>query len=78
MLKKFVLQIIRFYQKYFSFDQGIPHRIFKTRVCRFTPFCSEYTFQSIEKYGILKGGWLGAKRICRCGPWNPGGHDPVP
>lgn len=77
MLKKFALKLIRFYQKYLSLDQGFLHRIFKIRICRFTPTCSEYTFQSVEKYGILKGGWLGLKRICRCGPWHPGGFDPV-
>jgi putative membrane protein insertion efficiency factor len=46
--------------------------------CRFTPTCSEYAYQAIEKYGLLKGGWMALKRLSRCHPLNPGGYDPVP
>jgi putative membrane protein insertion efficiency factor len=46
--------------------------------CRFYPTCSHYGYQSIYKYGLLKGGWMALTRIVRCNPFNEGGYDPVP
>ena len=46
--------------------------------CRFQPTCSEYAIQALQTHGVLRGGWLAAKRIGRCNPWGGSGYDPVP
>ena len=45
--------------------------------CRFLPTCSEYTKESIIKFGLVNGVWLGLRRIVKCHPWGKGGHDPI-
>jgi len=69
-MKHIAMWLIKFYQNYIS--------RFTPPSCRFHPTCSQYSFEAIEKYGFLKGGWMGVKRISRCHPFNPGGYDPVP
>jgi hypothetical protein len=77
-IKFMVLLVIRLYQKTLSFDHGPLARIFPFWGCRFHPSCSEYTYEAINKYGIVRGSWLGLKRLIRCHPFAKGGHDPVP
>jgi hypothetical protein len=80
MFRSFFLLIIKGYQKTFSFDHGIMGKIFpNTRYCKFSPTCSEYSYGAIEKYGVLRGGYLSLKRIVKCNPWSEAGqYDPVP
>ncbi len=77
-MKRLVLASIRFYQRYLSPDTGILRSLWLVdSACRFRPTCSEYAYQAINRYGILRGSLLGVKRIVRCHPWNAGGYDPL-
>ncbi len=69
-LRRLLLWIIRAYQLLVSPLLG-PR-------CRFHPSCSCYAHTAIERYGVLRGGWLGVRRLLRCHPFNEGGYDPVP
>lgn len=68
-MKKILIKIILFYQKYISPMLG--------KKCKFYPTCSEYTKQAILKYGCIKGVLLGLKRIMKCHPFSKGGYDPL-
>lgn len=70
-MKRLVLGLIRFYQRYLSPLKGGP-------TCRFYPTCSQYTYEAVVKYGAAKGTYLGVRRVLRCHPFHPGGYDPVP
>ena len=76
--KRFELLLIRIYQKTLSLDHGYLGKMNPNlRPCKYTPTCSEYTYQAIEKYGSAKGLFLGFKRILRCHPWSKGGNEPL-
>ena len=64
------VKLIRLYQITLSPYMG--------RQCRYTPTCSNYALEALQKHGLLRGGWLAFKRILRCAPWGGSGYDPVP
>lgn len=69
-MSKIFIVIIRFYQLSISPILG--------QNCRYTPTCSQYSIEALNKYGPIKGGWLSLKRIFSCHPWGGHGHDPIP
>ena len=70
IIRALALSLIFVYQRMIS--PFIPPR------CRYLPTCSSYTKEALERHGLVKGGVLGIKRICRCHPWGGSGYDPVP
>jgi len=68
--KSIVLLFLRCYKRWISPLLGTN--------CRFQPTCSTYATTAVDRFGVLRGGWLATRRIARCHPWHPGGYDPVP
>ena len=77
-MKQLLLFVLLCYQKTLSLDHGLLGRILPIRFCRFYPSCSEYARQSVERFGVFRGGYRGIRRVFHCHPWHPGGYDPVP
>ena len=70
MIRSLLLVIVRAYRWAIS-PMLLP-------ACRFHPSCSSYAEEALQRHGVFRGGWLAARRVCRCGPWHAGGYDPVP
>ena len=70
MLKNLMILLIKFYQKCIS--------PFLPKMCRFTPSCSQYFIEALQIHGVIKGSYLGVRRLLRCHPWGKSGYDPVP
>lgn len=71
MIKNLLIIMVKFYKKYLSPLKG-------HATCIYTPTCSAYAIEALEKYGAIKGGYLTVKRILKCNPFSKGGYDPVP
>jgi putative membrane protein insertion efficiency factor len=69
IMRQVVVALLQFYKR--AISPVLPP------MCRFEPTCSVYMMQAVEKYGVLRGTWLGLRRLGRCHPFNPGGWDPV-
>lgn len=77
-MRTIVLQLIRLYQKTLSPDTGWLRVFYPHGYCKFAPTCSKYTYEAVQRFGVIRGLWLGARRIGRCNPWSLGGADSVP
>ncbi|MEX2012600.1 MAG: membrane protein insertion efficiency factor YidD [Patescibacteria group bacterium] len=78
MFRQAVVGLISIYQRTLSPDHGLLKFFYPNGACRFQPTCSEYTKDAVARYGVIKGLYLGSKRVSRCHPGKIGGYDPVP
>ncbi|MCL2045663.1 MAG: membrane protein insertion efficiency factor YidD [Oscillospiraceae bacterium] len=69
-MKRILISIVKFYRKRIS-PMSAPN-------CRYSPSCSAYALEALEKYGALKGGFMALRRLLRCNPFSKSGYDPVP
>jgi putative membrane protein insertion efficiency factor len=70
LLKLLIINIIKIYQRFIS--------PFFPSSCKFSPSCSRYGIEAINKHGAIRGSYLTVKRVLKCNPWNNGGYDPIP
>lgn len=71
VMKRILIAIVKLYRKYISPMKRVP-------TCRFTPTCSEYALEALQRYGAIRGSYLAVRRILKCHPFHKGGFDPVP
>ena len=69
-MRQFIVLMVRAYQMVLA-------PLLPPNTCRFSPTCSQYAIDAVQKYGVLKGCWKGVKRIGKCHPFHPGGYDPA-
>ena len=70
-MKRILIAMVKLYRRYIS-------PLKRTPTCRFTPTCSEYALEALQRHGAIKGGYLAVRRILKCHPFHEGGFDPVP
>jgi len=77
-MKTLILKLIRLYQNFLNLNNPFMRMFFGVNTaCRYSPTCSEYMYEAVERRGIITGLFMGLTRIARCHPWSRGGFDPV-
>ena len=76
-IRSVVINVLKAYQRFLSFDHGVLKYLYPFGYCRFRPTCSDYAIMAITKYGVAKGGLKAVWRVLRCNPFSKGGWDPL-